>query len=140
MQLASDRLTLPAQVASVRPFCEFGRRTGEKAGFAEEELDRLELAIEEIVVNIARYAYGPAGGDVELIIGVEGPRRVRVEIADHGRPFNPLTMAPPDFSGGLAERPVGGLGIFLARSIVESMVYERVGSRNILRFLFAPGL
>ena len=57
-----------------------------------------------------------------------------MEISDEGRPFDPLASQPPDFSRGLAGRPVGGLGIFLVKSIAESIFYQRDGNRNILAF------
>jgi anti-sigma regulatory factor (Ser/Thr protein kinase) len=133
-----DRLTLPAQITSVRPFCEFARRTAEAAAFTAEELNRLDLIIEEIMVNIAWYAYDPPKtGNAELACAVEGPRKLRLEISDEGRAFNPLASDPPDFSRGLADRPVGGLGIFLVKSIAESIVYQRDGNRNLLAFTFA---
>jgi anti-sigma regulatory factor (Ser/Thr protein kinase) len=59
-----------------------------------------------------------------------------VEIADYGRIFNPLTADPPDLSRGLADRPIGGLGVFLVRSMVDSIEYRREGDRNILSFKF----
>jgi serine/threonine-protein kinase RsbW len=133
-----ERLTLPAKITSVRPFCEFARRKAEAAAFTAEELNLLDLTIEEIVVNIARYAYdSPETGTAELACAVEGPHRLRLEISDEGRKFNPLDSNPPDFTRGLADRPVGGLGVFLVKSIAESIVYQRDGNRNIIAFTFA---
>jgi serine/threonine-protein kinase RsbW len=134
-----ERLTLPARVDSARPFCEFARRIASGAGFTGEELDRLDLVIEEIVVNIARYAYDqPETGEIELTCAVAGPRMLRVEISDAGRPFDPLARNPPDLSRGLADRTPGGLGIFLVKSIAESLAYRREGERNVLSFFFGP--
>lgn len=133
-----ERLRLPARIDSVKRFCDFARSVASDAEFTAEELDRLDLIIEEIIVNIARYAYGePETGEAELACAVVGPHRLRVEISDSGRAFDPLTRNLPDLSGGLAERTPGGLGIFLVRSIAESISYRREGERNVLSFFFS---
>jgi serine/threonine-protein kinase RsbW len=137
MRPAFERLRLPAQIGSVRLFCDFARQVAAGAGFTAEDLDRLELVIEEIVVNIARYGYDrEATGEAELACAVEGPRRLRLEVSDNGREFDPLASSPPDFSRGMADRPPGGLGIFLVRSIAESITWQRDGNRNVLAFTF----
>ena len=69
-----------------------------------------------------------------------GPRKLHVEIADFGRVFNPLEADPPDLSRGLADRPIGGLGVFLVRSMVDSIAYRRDADRNILSFTFPSGV
>ena len=121
----------------MRPFCEFARRVAAGAEFSTGDLDRLDLVIEEIVVNIARYAYDrPETGEAELACAVAGPRRLALEISDEGREFNPLAVEPPDLSRGLGGRPPGGLGIFLVRSIAESIAYMRDSGRNVLSCTF----
>ncbi len=139
MRPAFERLRLPAQIGSVRLFCDFARQAAAGAGFTAEDLDRLELVVEEIVVNIARYGYDQevTGGEAELACAVEGPGRVRLEVSDNGREFDPLASAPPDFSRGMADRTPGGMGIFLVRSIAESITWQRDGDRNVLAFTFA---
>lgn len=135
MARAAERLRLPARIDSVKSFCGFVRRVASRAGFTAEDLDRLDLVIEEIVVNIARYAYGPQeNGEAELVCALAGPRTLHVEISDAGRPFDPVAAKPPDLGRPLAERPHGGLGIFLVRNIAESIEYKRDGNRNILAF------
>jgi len=137
--IALERLRLPARIDSVKPFSEFARRVSAGAAFTAEDLQLLDLAIEEIMVNIALYAYAqPEGGEAELGCALAGPRVLQIQICDEGRAFNPLASEPPDFSRGLADRPVGGLGIFLVRSIAASISYERCGGSNTLRFTFAP--
>jgi anti-sigma regulatory factor (Ser/Thr protein kinase) len=134
------RLTLPARLESVRPFCEFARRVAAEAEFTAERIDELELVIEEILVNIARYGYLESGsGEAELACAVESARKLRVVVSDQGRPFNPLASKAPDLSQSLAERQVGGLGIFLVTSLAEEIDYERDGDRNVLKFTFAIG-
>ena len=100
------------------------------------EFEKLDLVLEEILINVARYAYSPETGAVEVAYAQAGPHKLRVEIADSGRVFNPLEADPPDLSRGLADRPIGGLGVFLVRSMVDSIDYRREADRNILSFTF----
>jgi serine/threonine-protein kinase RsbW len=130
------RLTLPASAGSISAFREFVRGGAVAAGVATEEFEKLDLVLEEILINVARYAYAPETGAVEVAYAQAGAQKLRVEIADFGRVFNPLEADPPDLSRGLADRPIGGLGVFLVRSMVDSIDYRREGNRNILSFTF----
>ena len=130
------RLSLPASAGSISAFSEFVRDGAAAAGVATHEFGKLELVLEEILINVARYAYTPETGAVEVAYAPAGPCKIRIEIADFGRVFNPLEADPPDLSRGLADRPIGGLGVFLVRSMVDSIDYRREQNRNILSFVF----
>ncbi len=130
-------LTLPAELSSLHPACRFLRQGAAIAQFSEEDCAKLDLVIEELVVNIARYAYRDGErGTLDLGYSVAGPGQLFVQIRDAGIAFNPFSSDPPDFGRGLADRPIGGLGIFLVKSIAESIGYAREGDRNILSFRF----
>jgi anti-sigma regulatory factor (Ser/Thr protein kinase) len=131
-----ERLILPAIAGSISTLSGFARRGAVAAGIAESDLVKLDLVLEEILINVARYAYTPETGLVEVAYAPTGPRKLYIEIADFGRVFNPLQADPPDLSRGLADRPIGGLGVFLVRSMVDSIAYRRDGDRNILSFTF----
>src|SRR3954469_21442930 len=107
----------PADVGRLRDFCAFVRRGAEASDLVPEELDKLDLVLEELFMNIARYAYTPAAGEVEVGYAIEAPGRLAVRISDSGRAFDPLASDPPDFSRGLSDRPLGGMGIFLVKTI-----------------------
>jgi len=140
MDSAARRLTLPASVESVAMFRDFVRSGAVAAEVPVEELEKLDLVLEEILMNIARYAYVPEAGKAEVAFAPDGPGKLYLEISDWGNAFNPLDVEPPDFSRGLAERPIGGLGVFLVRSLVSSIAYRREADRNVLSFWFpAPG-
>jgi serine/threonine-protein kinase RsbW len=136
MDPAARRLTLPARVESVALFRDFVRLEAVAAEVPVEEFEKLDLVLEEVLMNIARYAYVPETGEAEVAVAADGPGRLSVEIADWGNAFNPLGVEPPDFSRGLADRPIGGLGVFLIRSLVSSLDYRREADRNILSFVF----
>jgi anti-sigma regulatory factor (Ser/Thr protein kinase) len=138
MDSAARRLTLPASVESVALFRNFVRSGAVAAEVPADELEKLDLVLEEILVNIARYAYPAGNGAAEVAFAPDGPGKLYVEISDWGNDFNPLDVEPPDFSRGLAERPIGGLGVFLVRSLVSNIAYRREEDRNVLSFGF-PG-
>ena len=127
----------PAEVGRLRDFCAYVRRGAEASELMPDELDKLDLVLEELFMNVARYAYTPAQGDVEVGYAREAPGRLAVEISDSGRAFNPLASDPPDFSRGLADRPLGGMGIFLVKTIADSIRYQRDGDFNRLSFIFS---
>jgi serine/threonine-protein kinase RsbW len=134
-----NRLTIPAGVGGLKEFCAFVRKGAEGANLSSPDADRLDLILEEVFMNIARHAYAPEQEDVEVGYVSNGPGRLLVEISDAGRPFNPLLHDSPDFSRPLAERPLGGMGIFLVRTMAGSLRYDRAGGRNRLSFMFPVG-
>jgi serine/threonine-protein kinase RsbW len=101
-------------------------------------MDQLDLVLEEILVNVARYAYQDGVGDVEVGYATQGDTLL-VEVSDRGRNYNPLEAAPaPDLTLGLADRPIGGLGVLLVKQIVGSLSYRHQDGQNIVSFCF-PG-
>ena len=123
---------------SLGEFRRFVRGAAAACGIASDDIDKLDLVMEEILTNVARYAYVPETGTAEVTYSRTSPGRLRIEISDQGRPFDPLAADPPDLSRGLANRPIGGLGVFLVRNLVDSMAYRREDGRNVLSFEF-PG-
>ena len=92
---------------------------------------RIELALEEILVNVTSYAYPPdAPGEVEVGCCTNSGQ-VCLVIRDAGRPFNPLERTTPDTRQDIEQREVGGLGIFLTREMVDQISYERQNNRNV---------
>ncbi len=91
---------------------------------------KLNLVLEELGVNIVNYS--GATGDIEISLASD-EERVTVEISDDGRPFNPLIdQETPDISAPLGNRPIGGLGIHLVRSMMDEMWYSREDGKNKL--------
>lgn len=93
---------------------------------------KIELAIEEAYVNIAKYAYGEKTGEAQLTLGVNNGE-LSIELRDSGKPYNPLEKEDPDITLSAEERQVGGLGVFLVKKIMDSVSYSYENSQNILR-------
>ena len=91
---------------------------------------QIAIAIEEIFVNIANYAYNPKTGGalIRVLVGED----VAIEFEDGGKPYNPLEKADPDITASLEERETGGLGIFMVKNMMDAVDYRREGNRNIL--------
>ncbi len=100
-------------------------------GVGPEKGSRLELAVEEWVVNLCRHAYGPQGGTVEVVVRAD-PAHFQVEIADDGPEFDLTARPDPDTSAPLEERTPGGLGLLLIRRMTDEVVYRREGDRNVV--------
>jgi serine/threonine-protein kinase RsbW len=119
---------------------EFVRSGALEASLPEARIGELDLLIEEIFMNVCCHAY-PEGrhGVVVLTYTVPAPGELRVEVADQGAEFNPLTAPPPDITLSLESRPIGGLGIFLAKTLAQSIGYRRDGDWNRLTFGISAG-
>ena len=106
------------------------------AGFPARRIMEIELAVEEALVNIINYAYPDQdNGDVELKCGLEDQERFIIEIRDSGVPFDVGSQSDPDLDANIAERKIGGLGIFLVRKMADEMQYKREGEENVLTLL-----
>jgi serine/threonine-protein kinase RsbW len=126
---------MSANTASLHAAMEFVRTGALEAGLPEARLNELDLLIEEIFMNVCRHAY-PDGtqGVVVLTYSAPAPGELRVEVADQGVEFNPLTAAPPDLTLDLKDWPIGGLGIFLVKTLALSVTYRRDHDWNRLTF------
>ena len=95
---------------------------------------QIDTAIDEILTNVAAYAYGDGTGPVSLRIGLQSnPRTVVLECVDSGKAFNPLDRDVPNtISLPADDRPIGGLGIYLVRKLMDDVTYEYRDGKNVL--------
>lgn len=93
----------------------------------------IDLAIEEIFVNIADYAYTPDIGEVVMKAWLsEDGMKLTLIFEDSGTPFDPLKKPDPDVTLPASERQIGGLGIYLVKETMDEMTYEYVDGKNQL--------
>ena len=94
---------------------------------------QIDIAVEEIFVNIAHYAYAPGTGDALIRVRIsDEPAKVLIDFEDSGIPYNPLEKADPDVTLNVQEREIGGLGIFMVKKIVDEIRYEYADGKNRL--------
>ena len=114
--------------------------------FAEEILERYEcsmkfqtaicVALEEVFVNVAHYAYGGNDGNVLFNISFdESTRKITFQMIDEGIPFDPLKKPDPDITLSAEEREIGGLGIFITKKTMDSVTYAYENGKNILTMI-----
>ncbi len=92
----------------------------------------IDIAVEEIFVNIASYAYNPEVGSASIRCAVQGdPPRVVIEFRDGGVPYDPLARPDPDINAPLEERDAGGLGIYMVKNSMDNVHYRNENGNNI---------
>jgi serine/threonine-protein kinase RsbW len=132
---ANQSLTIAAHTASLHSAMEFVRKGALEASLPEARIGELDLLIEEIFMNVCSHAYPDSrNGVVTLTYSVPAPGELSVEVADQGAEFNPLTADPPDLTSDLESRPIGGLGVFLVKTLAPSATYRRDRDWNRLTF------
>lgn len=115
----------------------------EVLAFVDEQLEaadcsmkiqmQIDIAVEEIFVNIAHYAYSTETGSATVRVEIMGePPAVDITFIDGGVPYDPLAKADPDITLSAEEREIGGLGIFMVKKSMDDVVYKYLDGHNIL--------
>ena len=128
----AEKIVLQNDVHQVPQLNAFVKDIAARNGLEKSAARRLQLAIEEVVVNIMEYAYSPGIlGDI-VIEAFCNEKRMKFVVSDEGMAFDPTAVKTPDLTQSVEDRPIGGLGIQLTRQMVDSLNYERIDGRNIL--------
>jgi anti-sigma regulatory factor (Ser/Thr protein kinase) len=90
---------------------------------------QIAIAVEEIFVNIAHYAYNPLIG--EAVIRAAVGDEITIEFEDRGKSYNPLEKDDPDITAPMEKRDIGGLGIFMTKKIMDTVEYRHKNNKNI---------
>ena len=130
--MKTRRLVLPNDIETIPQLNEFIDSVAEEVGLEMSLTMSLNLAMEEAVVNVMDYAY-PDGqkGDVDIEVTADQEWMTFV-ITDTGIAFDPTTKEDADTTLSAEERPIGGLGIFLVRQLMDDINYKREGNKNVL--------
>lgn len=131
MDAKSRHLTIKNEVDELTKLPEFIETVCEEAGVDMALIASLNLAIEEAATNVVLYAYEGGEGPID-IEAVYEPSLLKFIITDKGVAFDPTQKEDADITLSAEERPIGGLGIFLVRQIMDTVHYERVDGKNIL--------
>ena len=130
--MITRKLVLPNDIATIPQLNEFINTVAEEVGLDMSLTMSLNLAIEEAVVNVMDYAY-PEGqrGDVDIEVTAD-QQWLTFVISDTGIAFDPTAKEDVDTTLSAEERPIGGLGIFLVRQLMDVIDYKREGNKNVL--------
>lgn len=131
-----DNLIVTAEVKNLDAVTDFVLQRPEIAACSKNTQLQLRLAVEEVFVNIASYAYDPAIGPAEVRCEVlDDPLRVVIQFLDHGKPFDPLAREDADTSEEALMDRIGGLGILLVKETMDEVSYSYEEGKNILTIL-----
>jgi len=126
-------LTIEAKVENLPDVLAFVDEQLEAHNCPMREQMQLDVAVEELFVNIASYAYNPEVGPATILVQTEGdPLSVIITFVDHGVPYDPLAKEDPDITLSADERQIGGLGIFMVKKSMDEVVYRYEDGKNIL--------
>ncbi len=127
-------LTVDASVDNVGLVTDFVDRQLEKVDCPEKALSQVNVAIDELFGNIARYAYPDREGTATIRVEtVDDPREARITLIDRGIPYDPLAQETPDTTLSAEEREIGGLGVFLVKNIMDDVSYMYRDNCNIVQ-------
>lgn len=129
--------TIPNRISDIKHLCGSVQNFVTGHGVAPETAQVLDLALDEFVSNVIKYAYED---DDEHVITVRlhiETAQVWMEIEDDGREFDPREAPEPDLSAPLEERQIGGLGVYLVRQMSREMTYRRIRETNRSRICIA---
>ena len=128
--------TFPAKTEALPDILGFVEETLESYGCPMKIQMALCVAIEEVFVNIAHYAYSGGEGHVKLSIGFDADQgAVTFRMADKGIPFDPLKKPDPDITLSAEDREIGGLGIFITKKTMDCVTYAYENRENILTMI-----
>ena len=124
----------PAKLDQLEPVQKFVLDELSGYPYTERTRAQLDVAVEEIFVNIAHYAYpsGQPGWALVRCQVEQDPLRVQVQFVDSGVPFNPLAKKDADITLSAEERNIGGLGILMVKRSMDAVEYAYSEGRNIL--------
>ena len=126
-------LTLKAALENIPEATAFIDEQLALAGCPVKTQYQIDIAMDEIFGNIARYAYAPDTGDATIRFDFDAETRTAcITFLDRGVPFDPLKKEAPDVSAPAEERGIGGLGIYLVRKTMDRVEYRHENGMNIL--------
>ncbi len=133
----SAAITIGNELAALARVFEFCAQFADAHAIPSDKRFALEVCVEEIVTNVIKYGY-PTGTEGEITVRLAlDPPRLLIEVEDEGVPFDPTATAPVDVNQDLADRPIGGLGIHMVKSMMAELHYSRNDSRNLLTMVAA---
>ena len=129
-----SELNIEAKTENLDKVLAFVDQHLEERGCAVQVQMQIDVAVEELFVNIAQYAYAPGIGVATIRVELqEDPLMVVITFIDNGIPYNPLAKEDPDITLSAEERPIGGLGIYMVKKSMDEVSYEYKDGQNILR-------
>ena len=127
--LANDRREIPR-------LAEIAQRFGDAHRLSNEDSLDIRLVLDELVINVIRHGYEEAGDvsahEIRVRLALDENERLTIEVEDDARPYDPRMAPAPQFDLPLEQRKVGGLGVHIVKTIMDTFDYRREHGRNIV--------
>ena len=130
-QKGEEHLVLQNNLGELARLKQFVVTVADKTGMEATVAHNVRLALEEVVVNVMEYAYPGQEGEIRVDALFDN-RQLTLVVTDSGSPFDPTAAEDADTTLTAEERPIGGLGIFLTRQLMDTVDYERKDGKNVL--------
>ena len=126
-------ITVDATIDNVQTITDFVDERLEEMNCPVKAQMQLNIVIDELCSNVARYAYSDKTGKVTVSVdSVDKPMKVWLTFIDEGVPYNPLAKEDPDITLSAEERKIGGLGIYMVKKMMDDFRYEYKDGKNIV--------
>lgn len=127
-----EPLTIPGTLESLGAIAQYVIQAAQTAGLEKKVAYKLRLGVDEIATNIITHGYQEAGLSGDIVCQAEiDPQQLTLTLEDWGTPYDPTQRPEPEIADiPLEDRPMGGLGVYLALEGVDEFKYERVDDRN----------
>lgn len=126
-------ITVDATLDNLEVVQNFVNEELENQGCSMKVMMQIEIAVEEIFVNIVHYAYNPQVGKATVRCEVtDNPMQVIIQFLDSGIPFDPMAKEDADITLSAEERNIGGLGIYMVKQSMDEVNYEYKDGKNVL--------
>lgn len=130
------RKTFDAAIENIEAVTDFVNEQIESFGCPIKIQMKINIAIDEIISNIAFYAYPAGEGTVTVCVQKQdNPQAAVLTFIDHGKPYNPLDKKDPNVKLSVEEKPIGGLGIFMVKKLMDEVSYEYRDGQNVLKIM-----
>jgi serine/threonine-protein kinase RsbW len=127
--MADERtLSVPGRFESLALISDFITRAAQDAGFGEDDVFHIQMAVDEACSNVVEHAYGGGGdGNIVLRCRTDGSGDFRVDILDRGKPFDPDRVPVPQVEPGavdIDDVKIGGLGLYFMRKLMDEVTFR----------------
>lgn len=131
--MADNEIEIEALTDNLQTVLDFVDEHLESMGASMKAQMQIDVAVEELFVNIAHYAYAPNTGIAVIQVEEDKEKhQISITFADKGKPYNPLEKPDPDVTLSADDREIGGLGIFMVKKSMDDMRYEYKDGQNTL--------
>ena len=128
-------LEIDAKLSNLEEVLDFVNSHLSNVECPEKTRIQVDIAVEEILVNIAHYAYNPEVGKATIRVEIsEKPLTISLTFMDSGKPYDPLSRKDPDVSLSSEQRQIGGLGIYMVKKSMDEIQYSYRNGTNMLTF------